>query len=76
MKNKLAAALLAFFLGGFGAHKFYLGQTGKAVLMLLFFWTFIPGIIAFVEFFMLIFMDEETFNSKFNQPVASANVAS
>ena len=27
-KNRIVAALLAFFLGGFGAHKFYLGQIG------------------------------------------------
>lgn len=27
-KSKVAAALLAFFLGGFGAHSFYLGRAG------------------------------------------------
>ena len=34
-KNKLVAALLAFFLGLFGAHKFYLGQTGWGIAYLL-----------------------------------------
>ena len=43
-KTKIAAALLAIFLGSFGIHKFYLGQTGKGVLYLIFFWTAIPGI--------------------------------
>jgi len=34
-KNKIVAILLAFFLGVFGAHRFYLGHTGTGVLMLL-----------------------------------------
>ena len=33
-KSKIAAGLLALFLGGFGAHNFYLGYTGKAVVQL------------------------------------------
>lgn len=34
-KGKIAAALFAFFLGGLGAHNFYLGKTPRAVLQLL-----------------------------------------
>ncbi len=34
-KSKGTAALLAFFLGGFGAHRFYVGKTGSAVVMLI-----------------------------------------
>ena len=34
-KSKLAAGLLAIFLGCFGVHNFYLGNTGKAVAQLL-----------------------------------------
>lgn len=34
-KNRVVAALLAVFLGMFGAHKFYLGKTGPAVITLL-----------------------------------------
>lgn len=33
-RNKIAAALLAFFLGTLGIHRFYLGRTGSGVLML------------------------------------------
>jgi TM2 domain-containing membrane protein YozV len=33
-KNVAVAVLLAFFLGGFGAHRFYLGQNGRGILML------------------------------------------
>ncbi|RKO71209.1 TM2 domain-containing protein [Sphingobacterium puteale] len=42
MKDKTTAALMAFFLGGFGAHRFYLGQIGLGFLYLLFCWTLIP----------------------------------
>ena len=34
-KSKTTAALLAFFLGGFGAHNFYLGFKGRAIAQLL-----------------------------------------
>ncbi|MBL0708649.1 MAG: TM2 domain-containing protein [Sulfurimonas sp.] len=64
-KSKIAAALLAFFLGGFGIHKFYLGQIGFGILYLLFCWTFIPSLIAFVESILLLTMSDETFNRRF-----------
>lgn len=48
--SKLAYCLLAFFLGGIGIHKFYAGKTGAGVVYLLFCWTGIPAIIAFIEF--------------------------
>jgi len=47
--NKVTYALLAIFLGGFGVHKFIAGKAGLGVLYLLFFWTFIPAIVALVE---------------------------
>ena len=34
-KSKIAAGLLAIFLGTLGVHNFYLGYTGKAVIQLL-----------------------------------------
>ena len=33
-KSKIVAALLAFFLGGFGVHSFYMGQKGKGFIQL------------------------------------------
>ena len=47
--NKYVYAALAFFLGSFGAHRFYRKQNGKAVLYLLFCWTGIPGVIGIYE---------------------------
>ena len=64
-KNRMTAVLLAFFLGGFGAHKFYLGQTGLGILYLLFFWTFIPAIAAFVEFIIYLTTTDRAFAAKY-----------
>ncbi len=33
-KSKILAAVLAFFLGGFGIHSFYMGQTKKGLIQL------------------------------------------
>lgn len=66
MKSKTTAALLAFFLGGFGIHKFYLGNTGTGIVYLIFCWTGIPAIIAFVEFILLLVMSDTEFNAKYN----------
>ena len=63
-KNKITAAFLAFFLGGLGVHKFYLGQIGFGFLYLIFSWTLIPSIVAFIEFIILLTMTDETFNNK------------
>ncbi len=52
-KNSTTGVLLALFLGGLGAHRFYMGQTGLGILYLCFVWTFVPGIVAFVEAFLM-----------------------
>lgn len=52
-KDVTAAILLAFFLGSFGAHRFYLGEIGLGILYVCFCWTFIPHIVALVECFFL-----------------------
>ena len=51
-KSVSTYALLAFFLGGFGAHKFYFGQIGIGVLYAIFVWTFIPSIVSIIETFL------------------------
>lgn len=66
MKSKSTTVLLAFFLGGLGIHRFYLGQSGKGILYLIFCWTFIPAFIALIDFFVFIFMSEDNFNYKYN----------
>ncbi|MDE2434367.1 MAG: TM2 domain-containing protein [Burkholderiales bacterium] len=65
-KNKTVAAVLALFLGGLGIHKFYLGNTLPGILYLVFCWTFIPSVIAFVEAVLLFLMSDAKFDSKYN----------
>jgi TM2 domain-containing membrane protein YozV len=52
-KSTTVAVLLALFLGGFGAHRFYLNKIISGVIYILFFWTFIPAIIALIECFLM-----------------------
>jgi TM2 domain-containing membrane protein YozV len=66
MKDKNVAAILAFFFGWMGGHKFYLGQPGAGLVYLLFSWTFIPSILGFIEFIILALMDKQEFDRRFN----------
>jgi TM2 domain-containing membrane protein YozV len=47
--NQVAYALLAIFLGSFGIHKFYAGKVVMGIIYILLSWTFIPGVIGFIE---------------------------
>ena len=50
-KSPTTAVLLALFLGGLGAHKFYLGKIAAGIIYILFCWTTIPAWIALFEAF-------------------------
>lgn len=65
-KSWVVALLLNFFLGGIGVHKFYLGKKTAGILYLIFFWTFIPSLLALIDFVILLVHGEETFNEKYN----------
>ena len=65
-KSKTTAGILALIIGGLGAHHFYLGNTGRGILYLVLCWTYIPGIIAFIEGIMILCMNEENFDRKYN----------
>jgi TM2 domain-containing membrane protein YozV/cold shock CspA family protein len=69
-KSKIAAGLLAIFLGGFGIHKFYLGSTTAGIIMLvvwLFGWvligipTLIISVIALIEGIIYLTKSDEDF---------------
>ena len=68
--TKLIAALLAFFLGTFGVHKFYLGKKKAGLIMLivsiagfilLAIPTLVMGLIAFIEFIIYLIKSEDDF---------------
>ena len=63
-RSKVAAGLLAIFLGGFGIHRFYLGQWW-GIFYLLLFWTWIPGLIALVEGIVFLVSNEENWDMKY-----------
>jgi len=67
MKSKSVAFLLALFLGGLGAHKFYMEKPGMGVLYLLFCWTFIPTILAFIEAIILLFTSNDAWKRKWSE---------
>ncbi|MEN9251499.1 MAG: NINE protein [Thermostichales cyanobacterium BF4_bins_65] len=75
MKNKVVAFVLAWFFGSFGVHKFYLGEIGWGVIYLLFFWTFIPAIVSFIEGIIYLVMSDEKFNRLYNPGSATVQVA-
>jgi TM2 domain-containing membrane protein YozV len=64
-KNRVIAIVLALLVGGIGVHKFYLGRIGQGILYLVFCWTFIPSIIAFVEAIIYVTMSDEAFTKKY-----------
>lgn len=65
-RNKLIAALLAIFLGGLGIHKFYLGEIFVGIIYILFCWTGIPSIIAFIEGIVYLCKSNEKFDAQYN----------
>jgi TM2 domain-containing membrane protein YozV len=52
-KDGTVGVLLALFLGGFGAHRFYMGEMGLGILYFVFVWTGIPSIVALIECFLM-----------------------
>ena len=64
MKSRIVAALLAFFLGGLGVHKFYLNKNGKGFLYLIFCWTYIPAIISLFEGIGYLMQSDADFQAK------------
>lgn len=65
-KSRGLAAGMAVLLGGFGAHKFYLGRVGWGVAYLMFSWTLIPSFAGVVEGVKYAMTPEERFQAKYS----------
>ena len=64
-KDRTTAGILALLLGGIGAHKFYLGDTGLGILYLCFFWTFIPALVGLIEGILYLTKTDEEFQQRY-----------
>jgi len=64
-RSKTTAGLLAIFLGGVGAHKFYLGQMTNGILYVVFCWTLIPALLGLIDGFIILAMTPERFAQRF-----------
>lgn len=73
-RSRVAAALLAFFLGSLGAHKFYIGKNGAGLVMLLISVTgfvlagvptMVMGLIALVECVIYLTMSQADFEAAY-----------
>lgn len=62
-KNKTTAGLLGIFLGGFGAHKFYIGKPLIGFIYFITGCTLIPSILGIVEGIMYLVWNEEKFDA-------------
>ncbi|MDP5278545.1 TM2 domain-containing protein [Sphingomonas sp. DG1-23] len=68
-RNKYVAALLAFFLGTLGIHRFYLGRNGSAVLMIVLTITvvgiLVTSIWAFIDTVRYLIMSDAEFEHRY-----------
>ncbi|MDA3971034.1 MAG: NINE protein [Desulfobulbaceae bacterium] len=64
--SKTALLLLAFFLGGIGAHKFYTGKNWQGFFYILFCWTGIPSLIALIECIIYALTSSEKLQEKYD----------
>jgi TM2 domain-containing membrane protein YozV len=70
-KSETTALFLTLFLGGIGAHRFYLRQKGLGILYAVFCWTLIPAVAALCELFV-ISRRVRQYNERVNSEVATA----
>ena len=69
-KSKLAAGLLAIFIGGLGVHRFYLGQWW-GIFYLLFWITGLPSLVSIIEGIVFLATNNQSWDDKYNNGMAS-----
>ena len=68
-RNKIVAAVLAFFLGTLGIHRFYLGRTGSGIVMLVMTITVVGMLVtapwAFIDMIRYLVMPDREFAARY-----------
>jgi len=72
-KNRPIAILLALLLGSFGIHRFYVGPISWGIAYLIFFWTGIPGFLAWLEAIYWLTRSDAEWAQKYGGPVQESN---
>lgn len=72
-KDRALTILLALLLGNFGVHRFYLGDVVWGIVYLVFFWTGIPGIVAWFEALYFLIRSDADWARDHGGPVRPAN---
>lgn len=72
--SKVTLLLITFFLGGMGGHKFYQKKYGQGFLYFLFFWTYIPGLAALIEFIIYCTKSEDELQRQYPEVSSGALV--
>lgn len=65
LKDRVICGILAIFLGSFGAHRFYRGQTALGIIYALFFWTAIPAWIGMIEGLRYLLLPEKDYYEQY-----------
>jgi TM2 domain-containing membrane protein YozV len=74
LKSQNVAIVLAVLCGGLGVHRFYLRKVGTGVLYLLFCWTGIPALIAYIEALVYTFRSQDSWARRYNNGVRTTPV--
>ena len=64
-RQRNVATTLALLVGGFGVHKFYLGQRLQGWLYLIFSWTLIPGVLATFDALHYLRITDQAFEDRY-----------
>ncbi len=72
--NKVALLLTTVFLGGIGGHRFYQRKYLLGTLYLLFFWTYIPTLVSWIEFIIYACKSEASLQEKYPEVSGSGPI--
>lgn len=65
--SRATAVMLALFLGGLGAHWFYLSRPLRACTYLVFCWTLVPSVVSLFDVLCFAVNNDDTWRAKFGK---------